>query len=308
MAAVDLADQLNHCSLELSSHPAVSVPGAKPGGPARRVHRASGPARADPAPPTTRRTGPTFGRARCVSVRGLGGRRQPHRAAWMTPRTPRPIRRRATFLAYRSRLRALGCDLHAGKEGRGNTRQGGRRLPPREGDAVEQPNRGARARGPRADVPKRTFDFDPHLTTADVGRQGRAEPSSTSRRRRSTSTSGSRPRRSQGGSAARTPRSPYSPTPGSTALRGGVLRARDGLGKPADPRRLARRDDEPARARAPGGQVQMIYIDPPYGINYSSNFQPSRTKPRQGRRRRSPGSPSRSRPIGTRGSSVSTPT
>jgi len=23
-----------------------------------------------------------------------------------------------------------------------------------------------------------------------------------------------------------------------------------------------------------GGQVQMIYMDPPYGINYGSNFQP----------------------------------
>ena len=37
------------------------------------------------------------------------------------------------------------------------------------------------------------------------------------------------------------------------------------------------------------GKVQMVYIDPPYGIRYGSNFQPFVNKPRrQGRQRRGP--------------------
>jgi len=59
-----------------------------------------------------------------------------------------------------------------------------------------------------------------------------------------------------------------------------------------------------------GGQVQLVYIDPPYGISYNSN---SRRGSRTARRARpttepSRGSPSRSRPIGTPGSSAFTAT
>ena len=32
-----------------------------------------------------------------------------------------------------------------------------------------------------------------------------------------------------------------------------------------------------------GGQVQMIYIDPPYGVKFGSNFQPFVRRTRRGR-------------------------
>ena len=59
------------------------------------------------------------------------------------------------------------------------------------------------------------------------------------------------------------------------------------------------------------GQVQTIYIDPPYGIKFGSNWQVSTRKRdvRDGKDDgRSRASPSRSGPIATRGSSGSTPT
>ena len=51
------------------------------------------------------------------------------------------------------------------------------------------------------------------------------------------------------------------------------------------------------------GQVQCIYIDPPYGIKFNSNFQWSTTsrEVRTGRRTTSPGSRSRSRRFGIHG-------
>ena len=58
------------------------------------------------------------------------------------------------------------------------------------------------------------------------------------------------------------------------------------------------------------GKVQCIYIDPPYGIRFNSNFQWSTTSRdvKDGNRRTSPGSRSRSRPSATPGATASTPT
>ena len=59
------------------------------------------------------------------------------------------------------------------------------------------------------------------------------------------------------------------------------------------------------------GQVQCIYIDPPYGIKFNSNFQwstTSRDVQATARRSTSPASRSRSRRFGTPGATASTPT
>ena len=58
------------------------------------------------------------------------------------------------------------------------------------------------------------------------------------------------------------------------------------------------------------GKVQCIYIDPPYGIKFNSNFQWSTTSRdvRMATRHTSRGSPSRSRHSVTRGATASTPT
>ena len=58
------------------------------------------------------------------------------------------------------------------------------------------------------------------------------------------------------------------------------------------------------------GKVQCIYIDPPYGIRFNSNFQWSTTSRdvRDGNRPTSPASRSRSRPSATPGATASTPT
>jgi len=46
------------------------------------------------------------------------------------------------------------------------------------------------------------------------------------------------------------------------------------LGQPPHARRLPRGDEFAARYESLGGQVQMIYVDPPYGVKFGSNFQP----------------------------------
>ena len=56
-----------------------------------------------------------------------------------------------------------------------------------------------------------------------------------------------------------------------------VLPARPELVEPHDPRRLASGDGEPAEREGLRGKVQCIYIDPPYGIKFNSNFQWSTT-------------------------------
>ena len=53
-----------------------------------------------------------------------------------------------------------------------------------------------------------------------------------------------------------------------------VLPARRRLGEPADPGRLPAVMSSLARREGLAGKVQMIYIDPPYGIKFASNFQP----------------------------------
>ena len=49
------------------------------------------------------------------------------------------------------------------------------------------------------------------------------------------------------------------------------------LVEPHDPGRQPAGDGEPGRARGPAGKVQCIYLDPPYGIKFNSNFQWSTT-------------------------------
>ena len=64
-------------------------------------------------------------------------------------------------------------------------------------------------------------------------------------------------------------------------------------------------------ARGLQGKVQCIYIDPPYGIRFNSNFQWSTTSRDVKRRQRRPhhsASRSRSRPSATPGATASTPT
>ena len=58
------------------------------------------------------------------------------------------------------------------------------------------------------------------------------------------------------------------------------------------------------------GKVQCIYIDPPYGIKFNSNFQWSTTSRdvKDGKPGTSPGSPSRSKPSVTPGGTASTAT
>ena len=58
------------------------------------------------------------------------------------------------------------------------------------------------------------------------------------------------------------------------------------------------------------GKVQMIYIDPPYGIKFGSNWQVSARKRdvKDGKLEDAAARPSRSRPSATPGSSGSTPT
>ena len=58
------------------------------------------------------------------------------------------------------------------------------------------------------------------------------------------------------------------------------------------------------------GKVQMIYLDPPYGIKFGSNWQVSTRKRdvKDGKDEDPPASPSRSGPSATPGSSASTPT
>ena len=83
------------------------------------------------------------------------------------------------------------------------------------------------------------------------------------------------------------------------------------LVEPDDPRRLAPGDDTLAEKEGLKGKVQMIYIDPPYGIKFGSNWQVShaqaRREGRQGSRTRR-ASRSRSRRSATPGSSASTRT
>ena len=58
------------------------------------------------------------------------------------------------------------------------------------------------------------------------------------------------------------------------------------------------------------GKVQCIYLDPPYGIKFNSNFQWSTTSRdvKDGKPATSPASPSKSRRSATRGATVSIPT
>ena len=53
-----------------------------------------------------------------------------------------------------------------------------------------------------------------------------------------------------------------------------AYRAPEQVGEPADPGRFAGGDELAACVRGLGGQVQMIYIDPPYGVKFGCNFQP----------------------------------
>ena len=47
------------------------------------------------------------------------------------------------------------------------------------------------------------------------------------------------------------------------------------MDKSPDPRRLVEGDELPTHEyEGMGGQVQMIYCDPPYGVKFGSNFQP----------------------------------
>ena len=48
--------------------------------------------------------------------------------------------------------------------------------------------------------------------------------------------------------------------------------------EPADPRRLAARDDQPRREGGPQGQGPDDLLDPPYGIKFGSNWQVSTRK------------------------------
>ena len=50
------------------------------------------------------------------------------------------------------------------------------------------------------------------------------------------------------------------------------------LAQPHDPRRFAPGDDQPGREGRAKGKVQTIYIDPPYGIKFGSNWQVSTRK------------------------------
>ena len=69
-----------------------------------------------------------------------------------------------------------------------------------------------------------------------------------------------------------------------------VLPPRGQLVQPHDPRRLPQRHGEPRRAGGLRGKVQMIYIDPPYGIKFGTNWQVSRPQAgRQGRQGRGRG-------------------
>ena len=52
------------------------------------------------------------------------------------------------------------------------------------------------------------------------------------------------------------------------------LRAPERLAESPDPRRFAAGDELAARIREPGRQVQMVYMDPPYGVKFGGNFQP----------------------------------
>jgi adenine-specific DNA-methyltransferase len=82
------------------------------------------------------------------------------------------------------------------------------------------------------------------------------------------------------------------------------------LVEPHDPRRLAAGDDLLAEKEGLRGKVQMIYIDPPYGIKFGSNWQVSTRKRdvKDGKAEDATRQPSRSRPSATPGSSASTPT
>ena len=68
--------------------------------------------------------------------------------------------------------------------------------------------------------------------------------------------------------------------PGRSPEEAGVLPARSALEQPPDRRRQPAGDDQPSpRSDAPSkGQVQMIYLDPPYGIKFGSNWQVSTRK------------------------------
>ncbi len=59
---------------------------------------------------------------------------------------------------------------------------------------------------------------------------------------------------------------------------GRVLPPRGQLVQPHDPRRLAERDGQRGRARGAARQGAEIYIDPPYGIKFGSNWQVSTRK------------------------------
>ena len=52
------------------------------------------------------------------------------------------------------------------------------------------------------------------------------------------------------------------------------VRASRPLDEPHDPGRFAGGDELADPLRELGGQVQMIYMDPPYGVKFGSNFQP----------------------------------
>ena len=72
-----------------------------------------------------------------------------------------------------------------------------------------------------------------------------------------------------------------------------LLPARGELVEPHDPRRLAASDDQPGReGRRCRGKVQMIYLDPPYGIKFGSQLAglhaQARREGRQGRGRHPP--------------------
>ena len=65
---------------------------------------------------------------------------------------------------------------------------------------------------------------------------------------------------------------------GSTTRADRVLRARRQLVEPHDPRRQPPGHGVARRAGEARGKVQMVYIDPPYGIKFGSNWQVSARK------------------------------
>jgi adenine-specific DNA-methyltransferase len=95
------------------------------------------------------------------------------------------------------------------------------------------------------------------------------------------------------------------------ARRSSSSTARRQLVEPHDPGRLAQGHGQPGRARGLRGKVQMVYLDPPYGIKFGSNWQVSARKRdvKDGKvDRRQRARSSRSRRSATRGSWGSTAT